>query len=724
MPPLLLFVPYALALLGFVDTFVPRRATVHVAVGEPGPADLARSGRVSGRDPRPLRIVQITDPHLGPFMSVDRLQRICERAVETRPDLVLLTGDFLTMESQADMTVLGRALALLKALEGRCFACLGNHDHEAPAHVRGGLASAGVVLLVDEMSRVETAAGPVEILGFDFRYRDRKAHLEEVSSRHARSPGVIRLGLLHDPGAFRHLPRGTADLVLSGHTHGGQLGLLWMGLPQTVVSALSRIPDHGLWARGKDRLYVHRGTGHYGFPLRIGVPPEESVLELHRAAVVVPARARRGEHESSTPLDAGLTQLERSRVEARVPGTQNDKSTLSKKDRRFALLLGAPSFALALCLAVLSTYLPLLARRFTESTAIIGLLVGAEGLIAVLLPVLVGRLSDRTETRLGPRLPFLIATAPVAALALVLLPFAPSLPVMAAEVFVFYLAYFAYFSPYRALYPDLVSESASARAQGIQGVFNAAGLGCALVGGGVLLDLWRPLPYLLAAMVLLLATGLRSSVRLGRTKPQRSSARRDERSPFAELWELLHGDPELARFVIGNALLTLGLAGLKSFVVLWLTEGLGKSMTFTAGAMTVVAVGTVVGALVSGKLGDRYGPGRVLPVALCVFGTGLAVGTFSTSVAVLGVAFPFIALAGGAAGGPPVCIAVVATCPSQRSHGIVAGLFLDARAAVSVRSSGRRSRVSRSICSGRTSLRATVMRRCGRCSACQCSQAP
>ena len=283
--PLGLFVPYAVAMLGFIDTFLPRRNTVHVVVGGPGLGDLGRAAASRGRDSRPLRMIQITDPHLGPFMSVRRLRGICERAVASQPDLVLLTGDFLTMESQSDSTLLGRALDPLKALEGRCFACLGNHDLEAPAHVRAGLRSAGVALLVDEMSRVETPAGPVEILGFDFRFRDRKAHLAEVSARHPRESGVLRIGLLHDPGAFRHLPDGTADLVLSGHTHGGQLGLLWMGLPHTIVSALSRIPDHGLWRRGKDRLYVHRGTGHYGFPLRLGVPPEESILELHREGV-------------------------------------------------------------------------------------------------------------------------------------------------------------------------------------------------------------------------------------------------------------------------------------------------------------------------------------------------------------------------------------------------------------------------------------------------------
>ncbi|MEO7110372.1 MAG: MFS transporter [Polyangiaceae bacterium] len=356
-----------------------------------------------------------------------------------------------------------------------------------------------------------------------------------------------------------------------------------------------------------------------------------------------------------------------------MPTDEQNDDSLSTGDRRLALLLGVPSFALALCLGVLSTYLPVLARRFTSSTAIIGLLVGGEGLIAVLLPIWVGRYSDRTETRLGRRLPFLLATAPVAAIALGLLPFAPSLLVMAVEVLVFYIAYFTYFSPYRALYPDLISDEASGRAQGIQGVFTGAGLGCALVGGGFLLELWRPLPYLLASTALLVATGV---VTLGLEK---RSTRRSltgsgtTTSPFSELIALLRKQREIAFFVIGNALLTLGLSGLKSFVVLWLTEGLGKSMTFTSIAMIVVAVGTVVGALASGKLGDRYGAGRVLCISLFVFGGGLAVGTFSTNVVILGAAFPIIALCGGAAVALPYAL-LMQLAPAQK-HGIVAGLF-------------------------------------------------
>jgi len=89
------------------------------------------------REERPLRIVQITDPHLGPFMSVARLRRIAARAVAKKPDLVFLTGDFLTMESQSDPELLRRALEPLRAMPGKVFACRGNHDLEAAPTSRG-----------------------------------------------------------------------------------------------------------------------------------------------------------------------------------------------------------------------------------------------------------------------------------------------------------------------------------------------------------------------------------------------------------------------------------------------------------------------------------------------------------------------------------------------------------------------------------------------------------
>src|SRR6187402_1566846 len=117
-------------------------------------------------------------------MSARRLERICRRAVEKNPDLVLLTGDFLTMESQAHPELLARALSPLRELPGRVFACLGNHDHEALETVRRALSSAGAELLVDDSRTVATGAGLVQIIGFDFTWRERAAHLRRVCAGH------------------------------------------------------------------------------------------------------------------------------------------------------------------------------------------------------------------------------------------------------------------------------------------------------------------------------------------------------------------------------------------------------------------------------------------------------------------------------------------------------------------------------------------------------------
>lgn len=279
------FIPYLAALIGVLQSLLTRPEEFDIVVADGDVGEAVRRHKSSAlRVERPLRIVQITDPHLGPFMSVARLREICERAVARNPDLVLLTGDYLTMESQSDPALLGDALEPLKALPGRVFGCFGNHDHEAPSIVRAAFRRIGGTLLIDEQAFVDTAAGRVQIVGFDFTFRGRKEHLARVCAAYPREPGCLRLALLHDPGAFKHLPKGDADLVLSGHTHGGQVGLVSLGLPWTMLRVFMNAPDHGLWASGASRLYVHRGTGHYGFPLRLGVPAEDSLLRVHPAS--------------------------------------------------------------------------------------------------------------------------------------------------------------------------------------------------------------------------------------------------------------------------------------------------------------------------------------------------------------------------------------------------------------------------------------------------------
>lgn len=284
-------VPFAVAIVSVVTSSRPVDEIVRVLVAKDGPPDVRRVPveRYRRRRPprplveRPLRIVQITDPHLGPWQPVRKLQALVERLIAHEPDLVLLTGDFLTMEGQGTPGALAQALAPLRRLPGRCIAVLGNHDHESPHEVRAALAACGVTLLVDDVTIVETPVGPVQIVGADWVGRGCRDHLQALLARHPRRPGHLRLLLLHDPRGFRFVPKGGVDLTLSGHTHGGQIGLVSVGLDWTVLSR-SRWPDHGLFGHGPNRLYVHRGTGFYGFPLRIGVPGELSVLEVFPGA--------------------------------------------------------------------------------------------------------------------------------------------------------------------------------------------------------------------------------------------------------------------------------------------------------------------------------------------------------------------------------------------------------------------------------------------------------
>ncbi len=281
--------PLLIAALSIVTSMATRPETVRFRLSQQGPEKIQRVPveRFMGRAPeplveRPLRVVQLTDTHLGPWQSVRRLRNRIETLVARDPDLVALTGDFLTMESMGSPGCLEEALSPLRPIADRCVAIFGNHDHEAPEHVRSAMHATGIRLLIDDEACFQTPVGSIQIVGSDYVRQGRRAHLDELLGRFPRRDDHVRLLLLHDPGAFHSVPDDDVDLVLSGHTHGGQLGLVSFGLDWTVLSG-TRWPDQGLFARGASRLYVHRGTGFYGFPLRVGVPAEFSVLEISLA---------------------------------------------------------------------------------------------------------------------------------------------------------------------------------------------------------------------------------------------------------------------------------------------------------------------------------------------------------------------------------------------------------------------------------------------------------
>jgi len=233
-----------------------------------------------------LKIIQITDPHIGPFMPVHRLRNICERVVEKNPDFIFLTGDYYTVYAHYTKDCLKDALLPLAKVNKKTFACLGNHDYEVLPQVKQAFTDLGIRLLVDEEILEETKFGTLQILGSSFYFSQRETNIKKLMQQHPRNKDCIaRIMLLHNPLDFKYIPDGDADLVLSGHLHGGQVGLAVLGFDWTVLSLgkLFRkiIPEHGLWGLGSNRLYAHRGTGFYGYPLRCGVVGEESVIKVH-----------------------------------------------------------------------------------------------------------------------------------------------------------------------------------------------------------------------------------------------------------------------------------------------------------------------------------------------------------------------------------------------------------------------------------------------------------
>lgn len=253
----------------------------------------AQTGLAAFVQPKPpgtceVTIAQITDPHLGPFMSVSQLRTILADAVARNPDIIAMTGDFWTVESHYERDALMLVCEPLRQYRGTVVAIHGNHDQEGRRlfdETIRQFRSAGVQMLVDEDVLITTKRGVrVHVIGSQFSYRGKAEHVRSVASRHARVPGALRLCLNHDPMEFRAMPDGVCDLMLTGHLHGGHLGLWTPWFVLSLFSLFTAIgwpwPASGFWARGRNRLVVHRGQGFYGFPLRVGIPGEEGLLRV------------------------------------------------------------------------------------------------------------------------------------------------------------------------------------------------------------------------------------------------------------------------------------------------------------------------------------------------------------------------------------------------------------------------------------------------------------
>jgi MFS family permease len=295
---------------------------------------------------------------------------------------------------------------------------------------------------------------------------------------------------------------------------------------------------------------------------------------------------------------------------------------------RTVVILGLGAFGLAWSLTTTAAYLPPLLGQFTGSTTLIALVLAGEGAFAAALPLVIGPWSDTFHTPLGRRRPFMLVALGPLAFCLALLGFMPSLWTMALVVFAFFFAYYVYEPPYRGLYPDLLPEGVYGRSQSVQHVFRGVAIGGALIAGGVLFHVWEPWPFLVAAIMVTLACG--APIVLLREDGGHGRVFEGVGAYLRHSWSVLSREPEVRTFLIANTAWEGTFAGMRTFVVLYVTVGLGQPLGTTTSLLGVVAGGYVVAALVSGPLGDRFGLARVILLCSIVYGSGLLLGGTAT----------------------------------------------------------------------------------------------
>jgi hypothetical protein len=225
-----------------------------------------------------LKIVQLTDLHHSLFTPLEEIKRAVHLTNRLRPDLIVLTGDYVTF-SRDYIWPLAQALGKLRARWG-IFAVLGNHDFQVdPDEVTRALRSERIRVLRNSHYPLRAASTALWIAGVDdlwWQADDLDAALRSVP---ARDPKIL---LCHNPLGIHAAARRGIDLVLSGHTHGGQVLLPVFG----ALYGRSKLGERFIagWNRLNDtQIYISRGIGKVLVPLRVGCPSEISCLRLRKA---------------------------------------------------------------------------------------------------------------------------------------------------------------------------------------------------------------------------------------------------------------------------------------------------------------------------------------------------------------------------------------------------------------------------------------------------------
>ena len=228
-----------------------------------------------------MRVAHLSDIHVGGAMDAEKLAHVVELTNAADPELVLHTGDFLTHRLPGFDEPLYPALARIRSPHGQ-LACFGNHDFDDPTRLAHRLLGSGVDVLRNRVVSIEVRGRRIEIGGVDFAsFGPEREVLYARAMRHwPPRTRVPRILLCHDPTAFSTLPRGCADLVLSGHTHGGHLGIQIDDDTALTLLGVAGFPDQGVFLRDDMKMFVTRCVGFYGYPIRLGIKPEIAILIL------------------------------------------------------------------------------------------------------------------------------------------------------------------------------------------------------------------------------------------------------------------------------------------------------------------------------------------------------------------------------------------------------------------------------------------------------------
>jgi uncharacterized protein len=255
-----------------------------VAAG--GGVFIARSGlqtcevtlRIKGlrKDLDGLRVAQLTDIHYGPFFGRAELERAVAMANECRPHITVVTGDLITRRGD-DLEGCLRVLRGLKA-EAGVFGCHGNHEQYSDVSDEASALAAkqGFRILRGEAAALRFGQATLNLAGDDYQRLGR----EPLPGAEARvRAGALNVLLQHSPAVFPRAAELGYDLMLAGHTHGGQINLGILNENLNLARCFTPYV-RGEYERDGRLLYVSSGLGTVAVPVRLGAPPEVTVFKL------------------------------------------------------------------------------------------------------------------------------------------------------------------------------------------------------------------------------------------------------------------------------------------------------------------------------------------------------------------------------------------------------------------------------------------------------------